>query len=58
MRRSILMTISRAQMLILFNAKERTVGDFVKLLAGAGWKLERVYPTYPNGYFKLVSSPI
>lgn len=52
------MTIPRAQMLILFNAKERTVGDFVKLLAGAGWKLERVYPTHPNGYFKLISSPI
>lgn len=46
------------QMMSFFNAHERTVGQWVKLLAGTGWKLERIYPTHPIGFSKLVASPV
>lgn len=46
------------QMLALFNAHERTMTMWEKLLTEAGWKVERVYPAAPGGTTKIVTSPV
>ena len=48
----------RGQMLVMNNCAERTIGQFVELLASAGWKLERVHRFNPPTAPQLVCSPL
>lgn len=34
-------------MLALFNAQERTLGDFIRVTEASGWKIQKVYS--PDG---------
>lgn len=46
-------------MLACFNAQERTLGQYMRLGAAAGWKLERVHRAKEGqGLNQLVFSPM
>jgi hypothetical protein len=45
---------ARLQMLSLFNAQERTAGDFVDMVRGSGWKLAEIIPSAPAAMPHLV----
>lgn len=46
------------QMMTLLNAQERTVGQFIDLVDGTGWKLESVGRNAQNSLAMLVFNPI
>ncbi|KAF8510927.1 O-methyltransferase [Hysterangium stoloniferum] len=45
------------QMLVAFNAQERTLGHFVELFRKSGWSLVRVYGSHSFGMKQLVALP-
>ena len=34
-------------MLALFNAQERTLGDYIEIMEAGGWRIQKIYS--PNG---------
>jgi hypothetical protein len=45
-------------MLAMMNCQERTVGEFVKLLKGAGWKIDRICRFEAPLPQQIICSPI
>ena len=41
----------------IFNAHERTLGQFAALLASAGWELERVHAIAGSPFKHIVAAP-